>query len=334
MGDPSGIGAEITLKSWLALRETGAPFFVIADPALLERAARANGQNVPIAVLAPGDIANAATAAFSRALPVLPVGYTVAGQPGVSSPDDARATIAAIEMAVELAAAGHASAVVTNPITKDALYRSGFSHPGHTEFLAELAQRFYGATVRSVMMLWCDELAVVPVTIHIPLQSVLRELTRELIVETARITAHDLRVKFGIAQPRLAISGLNPHAGENGAMGLEDRDIIAPAVADLKALGIHARGPLPADTMFHAAARKTYDVAICMYHDQALIPIKTIAFDSGVNVTLGLPFIRTSPDHGTAYDIAGKGLARADSLLAALALANRLARRARMDRAA
>ncbi len=327
MGDPSGIGPEIAMKAWIAMREQGAPFFLIADPAHIERIAKASGQNIPVQTIAADNIIRATHEIFQNALPVLPVGYKTTGAPGTSSPEDARATIASIEKAVELVALGQASAVVTNPITKDALYRSGFAHPGHTEFLAELTQRYFARDVRSVMMLWCDELAVVPVTIHIPLHRVLTSLTQELIVETARITAHDLRMKFGIAQPRLAISGLNPHAGENGSMGTEDRDIIAPAIATLKALGIDARGPLPADTMFHTAARKTYDVAICMYHDQALIPIKTIAFDSGVNVTLGLPFIRTSPDHGTAYDIAGKGVARADSLLASIELANRLARR-------
>ena len=288
---------------------------------------------MPVQTIDEAGLRGALAHIFPKALPVLPVGSAVTGEPGIVSAQDARPTIASIEKAVELVASGAASAMVTNPITKDALYQSGFAHPGHTEFLAELAERYFGVHVRSVMMLWCDELAVVPVTIHISLQKVLSNLTRELIVETARITAHDLRTKFGIAKPRLAISGLNPHAGENGSMGSEDRDIIAPAIADLRADGILARGPLPADTMFHASARRTYDAAICMYHDQALIPIKTIAFDSGVNVTLGLPFVRTSPDHGTAYDIAGKGIARADSLLAALTLAARLAG-APMDKAA
>ncbi len=333
MGDPSGIGPEIALKAWMSSRQQGSPFFLIADPAHIGRLARSSGLDVPVQTIDEGDLRDAITHIFPKAFPVLPVGHAVDGQPGIVSTEDARPTIASIEKAVQLVSTGAASALVTNPITKDALYRSGFAHPGHTEFLGELAQRYYGVHVHPVMMLWCEELAVVPVTIHISLKKVLSGLTRELIVETARITAFDLRTKFGIAQPRLAISGLNPHAGENGSMGSEDRDIIAPAVADLIAEGIQARGPLPADTMFHAAARKTYDAAICMYHDQALIPIKTIAFDSGVNITLGLPFIRTSPDHGTAYDIAGKGIARADSLLASLALATRLVR-APMDKAA
>lgn len=326
MGDPSGIGPEIALKAWLATRAQGPAFFVIADPDLLRRRASACGLAVDIAVLNEGDELDAqARTHFPVTLPVLPLRARVSGAPAQPHETDAAATIESIERAVALVASGAARAVVTNPITKDALYRSGFSHPGHTEFLAELSERHFGRKTSSVMMLWCDELAVVPVTIHVSLQRALLALNQSLIVETARIVAEDLRAKFAIAAPRLAIAGLNPHAGENGAMGLEDRDIIAPAVAELRARGIDARGPLPADTMFHAAARKSYDVAICMYHDQALIPIKTIAFDEGVNVTLGLPFIRTSPDHGTAYDIAGKNLARPDSLIAALRLAGRLA---------
>jgi 4-hydroxythreonine-4-phosphate dehydrogenase len=200
------------------------------------------------------------------------------------------------------------------------LYQAGFRHPGHTEFLAELASSG-GRTPQPVMMLWSPALAVVPVTIHLPLREAIALLSCELIVSTARIAVADLKARFGVARPRLAISGLNPHAGEFGTLGGEDEEIVAPAVATLRNLGIEARGPLPADTMFHEAARKTYDCAICMYHDQALIPIKTIAFDNAVNVTLGLPFIRTSPDHGTAFDIAGSGKASPASLMAALRLA-------------
>jgi 4-hydroxythreonine-4-phosphate dehydrogenase len=206
------------------------------------------------------------------------------------------------------------------------LYKAGFKYPGHTEYLAHLAARG-GVAPRPVMMLWCEQLAVVPVTIHEPLRRVPELLTTALIVETGRIVAAELRSRFGIASPRLAVSGLNPHAGENGTMGEEDEAVIAPAIAQLQAEGIDARGPYPADTMFHARARTGYDAALAMYHDQALIPIKTIAFDDGVNVTLGLPFIRTSPDHGTAFDIAGKGIARPDSLCAALKLAARMASR-------
>jgi 4-hydroxythreonine-4-phosphate dehydrogenase len=220
--------------------------------------------------------------------------------------------------------AGHAMAVVTNPLAKSVLYQAGFKHPGHTEFLAELAAHD-GIVPRPVMMLWSTTLAVVPVTIHVALREAVAQLTTRDIVETGRIIARDLRDRFGIQRPRIAVSGLNPHAGEDGSLGLEDRDIIAPAVAQLRKDGIDARGPLPADTMFHEAARRTYDCALCMYHDQALIPIKALAFDDAVNVTLGLPFVRTSPDHGTAFDIAGTGRANPSSFIAALRLAARMA---------
>jgi 4-hydroxythreonine-4-phosphate dehydrogenase len=215
--------------------------------------------------------------------------------------------------------------VVTNPVAKNVLYRSGFPEPGHTEFLGKLAAEITGVASRPVMMLWAPELAVVPVTIHLPLVDVPQQLDLDLIVETGRIVARDLTARFRIAHPRLAVAGLNPHAGENGALGAEDHAIVAPAIARLRAEGIDARGPLPADTMFHAAARAGYDAALCMYHDQALIPIKTLAFDHAVNVTLGLPFVRTSPDHGTAFDIAGTGRADPSSLIAAIKLAARLA---------
>jgi 4-hydroxythreonine-4-phosphate dehydrogenase len=221
--------------------------------------------------------------------------------------------------------AGDAAAVVTNPIAKNVLYKSGFAEPGHTEFLAKLVQETTGRTLRPVMLLWAPELAVVPVTIHLPLREIFDQLSAELIVETGRIVAHDLRTRFRIARPRLAIAGLNPHAGEQGTLGEEDRAIVTPAVAQLAAEGIDVKGPLPADSMFHDSARLSYDAALCMYHDQALIPIKTLAFDHAVNVTLGLPFVRTSPDHGTAFDIAGTGKADPKSLIAALRLAARLA---------
>ena len=243
------------------------------------------------------------------------------GRPDGSSAD---AVLASIRQAVGDVTTGRASAVVTNPIAKSVLYRAGFRHPGHTEFLAELAADG-GPTPQPVMMLWSPTLAVVPVTIHLALRQAIEQLSSELIVSTARIAVADLKARFGIARPRLAISGLNPHAGEFGTLGIEDEEIVSPAIAVLRNAGIDARGPLPADTMFHEAARKTYDCAICMYHDQALIPIKTIAFDDAVNVTLGLPFIRTSPDHGTAFDIAGTGRANPASLIAALRLASRMA---------
>ena len=221
--------------------------------------------------------------------------------------------------------AGAAAAIVTNPVAKNVLYNWGFAEPGHTEFLATLVREATGKALRPVMMLWSPELAVVPVTIHLPLREIFEHLSIGLVVETGRIVAHDLAARFRVARPRLAIAGLNPHAGENGALGEEDRTIVAPAVAQLIAEGIDARGPLPADSLFHEAARATYDAALCMYHDQALIPIKTLAFDHAVNVTLGLPFVRTSPDHGTAFDIAGTGTADATSLVAALRLAAQLA---------
>ena len=320
-GDPAGIGPEIALKAWSARREHGlSPFFVVSDPAFLERAAERLGLAVPVRAAQPAEAASI----FDEALPVLPLSVGVAAKAGQPSAASAAGTIESIERAVALTLAGAARAVVTCPIAKHVLYEAGFRHPGHTEFLAALAGPSVGPGPRPVMMLWCEELAVVPVTIHIPLKDVPSALTEDLIVETGRIVARDLRERFGIERPRLALSGLNPHAGEAGTMGREDDEVIAPAIRQLQAGGIDATGPWPADTMFHARARRGYDAALAMYHDQALIPIKTIAFDEGVNVTLGLPFVRTSPDHGTAFDIAGRGIARPDSLIAALRLAGRL----------
>ena len=320
-GDPSGIGPEIALKAWRARDAKTAPWFLLADPKHIARTAAALGLDVPIIEAPPAQ----ASAAFATALPVVPLKASVIGAPGLPDPQDAPATLEAIERGVMLVRSGQASGLVTNPIAKNVLYKAGFHHPGHTEWLGELAEREWNTgPLRPVMLIWSDLLAVVPVTIHLALTRAIAELTTQAIVETARITAHDYRTRFGVAAPRLAIAGLNPHAGENGTMGREDIDIVAPAVAQLQAQGIDARGPLPPDTMFHAAARARYDVAICMYHDQGLIPAKTLAFDSGVNTTLGLPFIRTSPDHGAAFDIAGKGVANESSLIAAIALAARL----------
>ena len=241
------------------------------------------------------------------------------------TPAAAPAILESIERAVALTLEGLAGAVVTNPIAKKTLYDAGFAHPGHTEFLGELARRVDPAA-DPVMLIYSEALAVAPVTIHIPLSAVPAALTRARIEATARILDRDLRAKFRIERPRIAVAGLNPHAGEGGALGREEIDFIAPAVETLRKEGLDIRGPLSADTMFHARARETYDVALTMYHDQGLIPVKTLAFDEGVNVTLGLPFIRTSPDHGTAFDIAGKGLADPSSLMAALKLAARLGR--------
>ena len=259
---------------------------------------------------------------------MLPLGNKLTDNVGKPLPENAAGIIEAIERAVALTLKGEASAVVTCPISKKPLYEAGFQHPGHTEFLAELASKHLGKLVTPVMMLAGPQLRAVPVTIHIPLSEVPVRLRTADIIEVSRITATELRERFGIASPRLAISGLNPHAGEGGAMGKEDDAVILPAIEALRREGINARGPLPADTMFHAPARATYDAAICMYHDQALIPAKALAFDETVNVTLGLPFIRTSPDHGTAFDIAGKGIARPDSLVAAIRLAQELAENA------
>jgi 4-hydroxythreonine-4-phosphate dehydrogenase len=321
-GEPAGIGPEITLTAWLRRNEAGLPpFIVVGDPAFLAATARLLGLSVPVESVSPDE----APHVFRSALPVLPVSTPVSAAPGQPDAASAGATIEAIETAVTLARRRRVAGIVTNPIAKHVLYAAGFRHPGHTEFLAALSADGDAAPPHPVMMLWSQELAVVPVTIHIPLRAVPQALTTDLIVTTGRIVAKDLRDRFGLSHPRLAVAGLNPHAGENATLGTEDRDVIAPAVARLQAEGLAVTGPLPADTMFHREARQTYDAALAMYHDQALVPIKTIAFDDAVNVTLGLPFVRTSPDHGTAFDIAGRGIARPDSLIAALRLASRLA---------
>jgi 4-hydroxythreonine-4-phosphate dehydrogenase len=321
-GDPSGIGPEIAITAFLARDAVGLPaFYLLADPELIASRANHLGLSVPIVETAPAQAAQV----FARGLPIVPLAAKSIDSPGRPDPANAAGTIEAIDRAVAACLAGDAAAVVTCPIAKKPLYDAGFRFPGHTEYLAHLAARHSGVEAMPVMMLAGPDLRTVPVTIHIALAEVPKVLTTELIVATARITAADLASRFGIARPRLAIAGLNPHAGEGGSMGLEDERIVRPAVEILRAEGIDAFGPLPADTLFHARARAGYDVALCMYHDQALIPAKALAFDEAVNVTLGLPFIRTSPDHGTAFDIAGKGIARPDSLIAALKLARRLA---------
>jgi 4-hydroxythreonine-4-phosphate dehydrogenase len=322
LGEPAGIGPDLVLAVWRRRAELDIPvFYVVADPGFLSRRAERLRLDVPVATVAP----DAASAAFATALPVVGIDVTASAEPGRPDRSSAPAAIASIRRAVADVLAGSAAAVVTNPVAKNVLYKSGFAEPGHTEFLAKLAEEATGKSLRPVMLLWSPELAVVPVTIHLPLRKIFNELSTELVVETGRIVAHDLRLRFRIARPRLVVAGLNPHAGEDGSLGEEDRAIVAPAVAQLAAEGIDARGPLPADSLFNERARAGYDVALCMYHDQALIPIKTLAFDHAVNVTLGLPFVRTSPDHGTAFDIAGTGTADARSLVAALRLAARLA---------
>jgi 4-hydroxythreonine-4-phosphate dehydrogenase len=321
LGEPAGIGPDITFAAWRRRAELGlAPFYILADAKFLRARAQRIAPDVPISAIEPA----AAAATFAQALPVVDIGVAITAEPGHPDASSAPAAIAAIRQAVRDVHTGRAGAIVTNPVAKNVLYKSGFAEPGHTEYLAKLANEMMGVTALPVMMLWSDELAVVPVTIHLPLREVVTRLTSELITDTGRIVARDLTDRFGIARPRLAIAGLNPHAGEDGALGEEDRTVVAPAVARLRAAGIEARGPLPADTLFHAAARASYDAALAMYHDQALIPIKTLAFDHAVNVTLGLPFVRTSPDHGTAFDIAGSGRADPSSLIAALRLAQRL----------
>jgi 4-hydroxythreonine-4-phosphate dehydrogenase len=322
LGEPAGIGPELTLLAWKRRDAFGLPpFYVVADADFLAGLAHRLQLAVPIAAVSPAEAASA----FARALPVVDLGLPITAAPGRPDATSGPAAIASIRAAVGDVLAQRALAVVTNPVAKTVLYRSGFAEPGHTEYLAKLTEEATGVPVQAVMMLWSPDLAVVPVTIHLPLREVPERLTIDLIVNTGRITARGLRDRFGVGRPRLAVAGLNPHAGEAGALGGEDHSIVAPAVAQLRAEGIEARGPIAADTLFHRAARATYDAALCMYHDQALIPIKTLAFDHAVNVTLGLPFVRTSPDHGTAFDIAGSGRADPSSLAAALRLAGRLA---------
>lgn len=323
-GDPAGIGPDIIIAAWLARRVRALPPFVVyGDTKVLSDRAQLLGSKLAITpVASPRDAAQS----FDHALPVI----TVAGgghvTPGTPSLNSAAATIAAIDLATAAVMTRQARAIVTGPISKAVLYGAGFRHPGHTEYLAHLAGLANGgAPVRAVMMLACAELRVVPATIHIPLAAVPAALNRQLLEETIVITERALKHDFGILRPRIAVAGLNPHAGEGGAIGTEDRDLIAPVVERFVGLGFAVSGPHSADTLFHEAARARYDAAIAMYHDQALIPIKTLAFDRGVNITLGLPFVRTSPDHGTAFDIAGTGRASAESLIAALLMAGQMA---------
>ncbi|MGB8816789.1 MAG: 4-hydroxythreonine-4-phosphate dehydrogenase PdxA [Rhizobiaceae bacterium] len=324
VGDPSGIGPDVALMAFANRKRLSLPAFaLLADPEQIRLRARRLGFDIRIEETTP----DRALSIFDQGLPILPLKNRHIEQPGTPSLDNAAGTIEAIASAVELTMSGKTAAIVTCPIAKKPLYDAGFRFPGHTEFLAELAAPKGKPPLLPVMMLAGPLLRTVPVTIHIPLKDVPSQLTTDLIVATGKITALDLKTRFGIENPRLAIAGLNPHAGEGGALGSEDDALIRPAVDQLKALGINAFGPLPADTMFHASARQSYDVALCMYHDQALIPAKALGFDDAVNVTLGLPFIRTSPDHGTAFAIAGTGTARPDSLIAALRMAAQMAGR-------
>ena len=323
MGDPAGVGPEIIVKAWTAMRDGGQPFFVIGDHGLLVGAPGAG--DLKLERIASAD---EAAAAFPRALPVLdlPVqAQVVAGKPSAAH---AAAVIRWIETASGLALSGAIGGMVTAPIAKAPLYEAGFEFPGHTEFLGELTRGHGRGELRGpVMMLTAQDLRTTLVTIHEPLSAVPGLLSIDRIVGVARITAQALVDDFGIDKPRLAIAGLNPHAGESGAMGREEAEIIGPACAALRRLGVDCTDPLPADSLFHPAARASYDAVVCMYHDQALIPVKMLDFWGGVNVTLGLPIVRTSPDHGTGYDIAGRGLARADSLIAAIEMASGMAMR-------
>lgn len=326
LGDPAGIGPEIALAAWRMRSEREVPpFLMVADADFIEATADRLGLRVPVAEVDP----EFAGEVFPRALPIVPLpsGTRIEAVAGMPDSGNAGAIVESITAAFDLVQSGHASALVTNPIAKFVLTRVGFAHQGHTEFLASLSQSKVGEPLHPVMMIWSELLAVVPITVHVPYRRVPELLTKDLVERTARIVAWDLKCRFGLENPRLVLAGLNPHAGEEGTIGTEDRDVLVSAVDALRNEGIDIRGPLPADTLFHERARATYDVALAPTHDQALIPIKTLAFDQGVNVTLGLPFIRTSPDHGTAFDIAGQGIARPDSLIAALRLAHRLSRR-------
>ncbi|MFT4347230.1 4-hydroxythreonine-4-phosphate dehydrogenase PdxA [Bartonella ancashensis] len=321
-GDPAGIGPEAVIKAWnMRNMRHIPPFFLLADPDIIR--SRANFLQLDIAI----EVVSLNTLAknFQTALPVMPLKNSQSDQLGIPSPSNAAGIIEAIRQSVQLIQSGHARAMITCPIAKKILYDAGFEFPGHTEFLAHLAYKSSGRRYHPVMMLSGPQLKTVPITVHIPLSEISSHLTSNLIVQTALTVEKSLRTQFAISKPRLAVAGLNPHAGENGAIGKEDVEIITPAIMNLKDKGVRIVGPLSSDTMFHERARQTYDVALCMYHDQALIPVKTLNFDNTVNITLGLPFIRTSPDHGTAFDIANRGIASPESFIAALIAADKLA---------
>lgn len=320
MGEPAGIGPDILLSLYARRQELGLPAFVVFGHAeFLQARARRLGLDIEIARVG----AEGATATFASALPVHDIAGIVPDQPGQAAPASARVVIAAIEEAVASVQAGLCRGLVTAPIHKGALYHAGFAHPGHTEFLAALCA-VDGIEPLPVMMLAHEDLRTVPLTIHVPIKDVPGLITGELILETLRVMARDLKSRFGIAAPRIGVAGLNPHAGEGGSIGREEIEIIIPALEQARAEGIEAVGPLPGDTLFFPRHWRQYDAVLAMYHDQALIPIKTVAFDAGVNVTLGLPIVRTSPDHGTAFDLAGTGKASTSSFLAAIAMAHEM----------
>ena len=315
-GEPAGVGAEIALKAWQAgMRD----ICLMGNPDHIGQTAQSLGIDANFY-----EIGNPSSYSYDpSALAIIPISWKRMPVPGRPDPDNAPIVIDAIRQAVSWSQSGTAAGLVTNPIQKASLYEAGFSFPGHTEYLSSLSTTMPGGPL---MMLACDDLRVVPATIHIPLRKVPRSITTALIIEKCTLTQKCLRVSFGIDDARIAVCGLNPHAGEDGKMGKEDNDIIKPAIEQLTAEGINVTGPHPADTLFHTEARSTYDVVLGMYHDQVLIPLKTIDFFGGVNITLGLDFVRTSPDHGTGLEIAGDGIARADSLIAAINMARKLAK--------
>lgn len=319
MGEPAGIGGEMLLKAWDKHRQIMPPLIAVDDRDRLQTLIKTLKLDIE---LIEYQVSSPVTSNSSYKLPVLHTPLAKKQKPGILVKENADAVIASITKAVELTRAGFTAGIVTNPIQKSALYDAGFQFPGHTEFLASLS----GPNTIPVMMLACEQLRVIPVTVHVSLQDALTSLTTKKIVEQTEITAQALRSDFGIANPRIAIAGLNPHAGEDGSMGTEEQLIIKPAIDALIQSGLSVSGPHPPDTLFSAQSRPSYDAAICMYHDQALIPIKTLDFDGAVNVTLGLDFIRTSPDHGTALDIAGTGQASERSLVAAIHMADQMSR--------
>lgn len=320
MGEPAGIGPDLILRLYERRQDLDLPpFIVFGNLAFLAARARRLGLDISFAQTGTAQ----ATEQFAAALPVCHIDGLVPDKPGDTSPLSGKVVIEAIRQAVTETLAGQCRAIVTAPIHKAALYSAGFRHPGHTEYLAALCGNG-GPAPHPVMMLAHDNYRVVPLTIHVPLRDVPDLVTGRLIRDTAGVVAHDLRTRFGIGEPRIAITGLNPHAGESGAIGSEENDTIIPAVLELRHAGLAIDGPLPADTAFTRPSWDRYDAIITMYHDQALIPIKTVAFDEAVNITLGLPIVRTSPDHGTAFDIAGSGQGSWNSMLAALRLADRM----------
>lgn len=310
LGDPAGIGPEIIVKSWRALNNTSTDLVIYGDPGILAKALKMSDQKSSNLI-----VLDRLEDYVAGRLNVVPIDYS----------DRAAGIMESIQQSTQAALQGRLSGIVTGPISKSVLYEAGFTFPGHTEYLADICSRHIGETVSSIMMLMNAHLKAIPVTVHIPLKDVPARLTTDTIITAGRIVAESLKRDFAIPTPVLAVAGLNPHAGEQGHIGQEDIQIIQPAIEQLISEGYQVTGPLPADTMFHQDARQTYDAALCMYHDQALVPVKTLDFHGGVNVTLGLPIIRTSPDHGTAFDIAGQNIARPDSMIQAIKVANQMA---------